>query len=323
MDRLGVGIETHPSMETLGMKRTSALPHLSRQGFTLMELLVGMVISLVLMGAILSTFKSQQDSYVVQEQVAEIQQNLRAAMYLMSSDIQMGGYYTSFDSKSYSLAWDPTFGTQTLRPMVFGRNNDTTSANVLDGTDVIVIVKASSEKRLLLSGEGNSGSSRVVTMTNLNLDGVSGDDLDSSSHRYGVLVKSDLTKAEFFYIDSSTATQLTLDSAYALNETYSGVSDVMARADIIVYKVNPGTAPTLQRENLGTGGGFQDVAENITDMQISYVLANGTTTASPTTTDQANIREVVLTLSSGVTRPPYGYINRSLTSTIKVRNLGL
>ncbi|RLB12640.1 MAG: hypothetical protein DRG82_16825, partial [Deltaproteobacteria bacterium] len=65
------------------------------QGFTLVELLIAMVISLVVMGAIYGTFKSQQDSFIIQDQVTAMQQNLRAGMYVMSRDIQMAGYVTN------------------------------------------------------------------------------------------------------------------------------------------------------------------------------------------------------------------------------------
>jgi len=44
------------------------------------------------MAALYSTFKSQQDSYVNQEVVAEMQQNLRAALYMMARDIRIAGY---------------------------------------------------------------------------------------------------------------------------------------------------------------------------------------------------------------------------------------
>jgi type IV pilus assembly protein PilW len=61
-------------------------------GFTLVELLVAMVISLVVMAAIYSTYHSQQKSYLVQEQVAAMQQNLRSAMYNMAREVRMAGY---------------------------------------------------------------------------------------------------------------------------------------------------------------------------------------------------------------------------------------
>ena len=64
---------------------------ISNKGFTIVELLVGMVVSLLAMGAVYSTFLSQHKSYLVQEQVAAMQQNLRAAMFYMQREIRMAG----------------------------------------------------------------------------------------------------------------------------------------------------------------------------------------------------------------------------------------
>ena len=65
----------------------------SRQkGFTLVELIIATAVTLVVLAAIFMTYKSQQDSYVSQEQVAEMQQNLRAAFYMMARDVRMAGY---------------------------------------------------------------------------------------------------------------------------------------------------------------------------------------------------------------------------------------
>ena len=61
-------------------------------GFTLVELLVAMAISLIVMGSIYSVYRSQQKSYIAQEQVAMMQQNLRAGMTMMTRDIRMAGY---------------------------------------------------------------------------------------------------------------------------------------------------------------------------------------------------------------------------------------
>jgi len=65
---------------------------LTDRGFTLVELLVAMVISLVVMTAIYSTYASQQRSYIVQEQVGAMQQNLRGAIYFMAREARMAGY---------------------------------------------------------------------------------------------------------------------------------------------------------------------------------------------------------------------------------------
>ena len=64
---------------------------LSNQGFTMVELLVAMVVSLLALGAIYSTFLNQQKSYVVQGETAAMHQNIRAAMFYMQREIRMAG----------------------------------------------------------------------------------------------------------------------------------------------------------------------------------------------------------------------------------------
>ena len=61
-------------------------------GFTLIELVVAMFIAGIASIAIFTAFKSQQKSYLVQDQVAEMQQNVRAAMDIMVREIRMAGY---------------------------------------------------------------------------------------------------------------------------------------------------------------------------------------------------------------------------------------
>ena len=63
----------------------------NHKGFTLIELLVAMTVGLVVMAGVSMTFRSQQKSYLLQEQVAAMQQNLRAAMYHMEREIRMAG----------------------------------------------------------------------------------------------------------------------------------------------------------------------------------------------------------------------------------------
>lgn len=70
------------------------LGHNRRQerGFTLVELLVAMAITAVVMGAVYSLYKTQQDSYIAQDQVVEMQQNVRASLYQMARDLRMAGF---------------------------------------------------------------------------------------------------------------------------------------------------------------------------------------------------------------------------------------
>jgi type IV pilus assembly protein PilW len=76
----------------------------SEQGFTLVELLVTIVVSAVVLAGICSTFYSQHTSYLTQEQIVSMQQNLRVAMYIMERAIRMAGHDPDGDSGAGILA---------------------------------------------------------------------------------------------------------------------------------------------------------------------------------------------------------------------------
>jgi type IV pilus assembly protein PilW len=63
-----------------------------RSGFTLVEILVALVLAGLVSAAVYNVYISQNKSYAVQDRVAEMQQNLRAAMYMMIREIRMAGY---------------------------------------------------------------------------------------------------------------------------------------------------------------------------------------------------------------------------------------
>ena len=79
------------------------------QGFTLMEMLVAMAMSGLVMASIYMTYYSQQRSYILQEQVAAMQQNHRCAttcfqvMYLMAAHLKLQAFYSGICALSISL----------------------------------------------------------------------------------------------------------------------------------------------------------------------------------------------------------------------------
>jgi prepilin-type N-terminal cleavage/methylation domain-containing protein len=63
-----------------------------KRGITLIELLVALVISGVVIGAIYNIFIAQTKAYTVQDQVVEVQQSTRSAMEIMLRDLRMAGF---------------------------------------------------------------------------------------------------------------------------------------------------------------------------------------------------------------------------------------
>jgi type IV pilus assembly protein PilW len=61
-------------------------------GFTMVELIVAMAMAAVVMAAVYSLYKSQQKSYTAQDQVVEMQQNIRASFYQLARDLRMAGF---------------------------------------------------------------------------------------------------------------------------------------------------------------------------------------------------------------------------------------
>ncbi len=76
----------------LKLKQRPKVLNGSAQGFTLIELMVAMTIALVVLGGMYVSYRSQQKSYMEQEEVAVMQQNLRAAMFYMQREIRLAGY---------------------------------------------------------------------------------------------------------------------------------------------------------------------------------------------------------------------------------------
>jgi len=310
---------------------------LTDQGFTLVELMVALAISLVVMGAIFLTFKSQQDSYVIQDQITAMQQNLRSAMYMLTRDIQMAGYYTNFDADQYTMDWDDLDGdTEPIRPLIFGQNNVAGGSGVKNNTDEIVIVKASSEGRPLVAGE--DATAGTITLTTRDLDGDGDDDLNNTGKKYGLLVKEDLSTAEFFEVDSASGA---INPPGGLAQNY-GEGDLIFRADVVIYRIDEdATNPSLRRRNLGSDNGYRVIAENIDNIQFRYLLNDGTWTNNPAG-QVPNVRAVEISLLARTAKINRGYTDTNtynigdvsqtpndayrrklLSSKVKTRNIGL
>lgn len=74
-------------MDSGGKRKTR-----SDDGFTLIELMVSIAIGMIVMASVATTFTSQTRTYAAQEQINQMEQNLRGALDIMSREIKMAGY---------------------------------------------------------------------------------------------------------------------------------------------------------------------------------------------------------------------------------------
>lgn len=76
--------------------------------FTLVELMIAILISFLLMSAVYAFYISQERTAYVQQELAVIQQDLRAAMQILTRDIRMAGYDPT-SSDSFDIVLNATF----------------------------------------------------------------------------------------------------------------------------------------------------------------------------------------------------------------------
>jgi prepilin-type N-terminal cleavage/methylation domain-containing protein len=65
--------------------------NLKGSGFTLVELIVAMAIASIVGLAVMMNYISQTRAYTIQRELSHMQQNLRAAMYMLQNDIRNTG----------------------------------------------------------------------------------------------------------------------------------------------------------------------------------------------------------------------------------------
>ena len=112
----------------------------NQKGITLIELVVAFVIFAIVSAASYRLFVSQGRAYAVQDQVVEIQQNIRSGMEIMLRDVRM----TGFDSDS------PTSKIDINTPIVPGNHSITIDYECDDTTRYTVAYRREEASRRLL-----------------------------------------------------------------------------------------------------------------------------------------------------------------------------
>lgn len=324
-------------------KKNMRINRNKNKGFTLIELMIAMAIVSLVMTAIVSAFISQQDSYDTQEQVAVMQQNGRAAMSAFSLDVRIAGFGIGSVSTSY---YDTSGGGATAYLQAITSYN-----NYSNGTD-----------RIDICYSDPSCTAAII------------DDMPDSSAILKVDTVSGFADGDLVIITNGTDASIlevtTVNTASLILQHNSGGDTInppgghnifpsggyppgskLFKVRIKSYDIDfsDPSHPMMRMDPDGPlgNGAFQPFADNIEDLQFTYIFSDGDEansaddTDGDDTNDHNDIRAVrinVLARTGRVMKHFAGnrpaiednaagatdqYRRRLLTSIIKVRNLGL
>ena len=77
---------------------------INKKGITLIELLVAFAICGLVVAGIYRVFLAQTKAYTVQDQVVEVQQNIRSGMEILLRDLRMAGYDSDSSTSKITIA---------------------------------------------------------------------------------------------------------------------------------------------------------------------------------------------------------------------------
>lgn len=267
----------------------------AQAGFSLIELMVAMVVTLFVVGAMVGLLTSGQTSFKTQPERSDRQQNIRASMDLIMRDMGAAGigmpvfmqvFATNLNNIGPADA-ATIDGEKTDQIMTIANTEgfeNEYACNYPGGHSSHVFMKGSSTKLV-------PGQPVIVVMADgtWTLRTVTGADPDANNTHSGDCeppaedMHSDIDFSPGAADPSglNTPSGLCVDNGYGNAYTSSDCSvEYISSGDIVQYRVNNGSdgVPNLER-NINNQG-WQVVARGIEDMQVKYVKSNALGTES-------------------------------------------
>jgi hypothetical protein len=267
-------------------------------GFTLVELMIGMLLGLLLIGGVVALFLQSSESFRTDENVARMQDQARYAMDELGRDIEMAGFIAEPLSPT-ALTFDASLAVEDgcgpageddwlVRLIDAGTGDNTT----LTGVDNATGAAAAGAYACIDSGEVDAGSD-VIAVKRM---------------AARLVPPADVQPGRVYIQSNGTLGQLYKEPAAT---PLAGISAIREYRPRIYYIRNYGAVegdgiPTLCRKALGSGSPApietDCIAQGIEDLQIEYGLdldgdgAANQYLADPTLAEVQNVVSVHITL---------------------------
>ena len=271
------------------------------KGLTLIELIIALLISGILIAALYRTFIGQQKTYTVQEQVADMQQNVRVSIHRMMSEIRMAG----FGNVMYVLSLDGGVNgfNQVIKP----------EANTITIVGGFKQIRRDNGDPITV----DSASGKTITLDYT----PDADEFNTEAKRF---ISIGGVESNKFQINGKV---LTLDSGLKLNHPKG---TPIFKIQAITYDLGLSDGKKVLRRNANTGGGGVPVAENIENVQFEYFDdADPPNQLALPIANPGIIRMIRVTVRArtNMADPDYkggdGYRERQIASNIYIRNRGV
>jgi prepilin-type N-terminal cleavage/methylation domain-containing protein len=273
----------------------------TEEGVSFIELIIALAIMAILLLALYRAFGSQQRIYNIEDQVVDMQQNLRWSITKMVGKIRMAGY----GGNILDSFRDVNGFTSIITPM---RN----VIHVGPAGDSITVIMADEVSVLTQNAAKGSRSLRVKDANSI---------FDTGAKKYLCL-----NGENNYLVKMISGNTVTL--ADPLAEDHS-INEAVSLVKAITYKLqwnNTYSIMPVLVEDENTGAGSQVIAENIEKLQFLYTLSDGTVTDLPTAPENIRMVKVYITGRTKIPDPQMsgdGYRRRDLYDSVFVRNLGL
>lgn len=259
----------------------------NQSGISVVEIMVGVAISLILLAGVMQIFLSNKHTYRVQEAFARLQENGRYAMQFLSQDIRMAGFFgcvSGVDTPNNIVNLDGVAGADPIAEFTgngltglessdlpLTLNPTTTLTSVYDNSDILQI-KRSSNTGIHVDGP------MTALSTPIKLDPVTATGVFSDND---ILFVTDCEKADIFAVSSITPQggfinithDVTNNTGNFLQKVYQDDAEVMKMVIHTYYlDTNSAGVPALYRASMGTNASInkEELVEGVEDMQLLY-----------------------------------------------------
>jgi len=264
----------------------------NERGLTVVELLIALLLTGVVVSAGYGLYLNQHEGWIIQEQISNMQQNARAAMHELETRIRMAGY-------GIPGGFQPIYAADT-------------------NPDTITILFQNE-----FGCEATIEHSMPQPSSELRCDGHDVSCFEENTWAY--IYDPFADTGEFFFITHvQVAASHIQHNTAPLSRRYPKGSTVMYM-DMYKFYIDTSDTnhPNLMVQKVGEPAYVY--AEDIEDLQFQYNLANGVIVDVPPS--GSLVREVLITLTARTERKDLQfageYRRRTLSSKVKVRNLGL